>query len=308
MTDKAKQQNKFYQLVSICRESFSLLKKNDPLRLAGATAFFTTFALPPIIFILAQLFGSLIGKEEVNKGLMGSISEILGKDGAKPVRQVLKSIHGFSNEWYILILGFLFLVFISTTLFLVIKSSLNQIWKISITDKPGFVFYLVSRAKAFGIILATGFLFWVSIFLESMEVVAGNYLNSLLTIGTFDFKFIFSRIGSIIIIALWFIFLFHYLADGRPKWKATIGGGLITSIFFMIGKWVLKILLIDTNIGSLYGTSGSFVLILLFVFYCSFILYYGASFISVYSLKNEWPIVPRNHAYLFRIQKIKKTT
>jgi len=307
MTEKSKEQNKFYQIVTVLRESFSLLKRNDPLRLAGATAFFTTFALPPIIFILAQLFGSLIGKEEINKGLMGNISEILGKDAAKPVRQVLKSIHGFSNEWYILVLGFLFLVFISTTLFLVIKNSLNQIWKISTVDHPGFLFYLISRAKAFCIILLTGFLLCVGIFLESMEVVAGNYLNSLLKIGTFDFKFIFSRIGSIIVIALWFIFLFHYLADGRPKWKATIAGGSITSILFMIGKWVLKILLIDTNIGKIYGTSGSFVLILLFVFYCSFILYYGACFISVYSSKKEWLIIPRNRAYSYRIQKIKKT-
>jgi len=307
MTEKSKEQNKFYQIVTVLRESFSLLKRNDPLRLAGATAFFTTFALPPIIFILAQLFGSLIGKEEINKGLMGNISEILGKDAAKPVRQVLKSIHGFSNEWYILVLGFLFLVFISTTLFLVIKNSLNQIWKISTVDHPGFLFYLISRAKAFCIILLTGFLLCVGIFLESMEVVAGNYLNSLLKIGTFDFKFIFSRIGSIIVIALWFIFLFHYLADGRPKWKATIAGGSITSILFMIGKWVLKILLIDTNIGKIYGTSGSFVLILLFVFYCSFILYYGACFISEYSSKKEWLIIPRNRAYSYRIQKIKKT-
>lgn len=307
MTHKSRQQNKFYRLIRILVESFYLLKKNDPLRLAGATAFFTTFALPPIIFVLAQLFGSLIGKKDVSKGLVSNISEILGKDAAKPVRQVLKSIHGFSNEWYVLVLGFLFLVFISTTLFLVIKSSLNQIWKISILDKPGMLFYMVSRSKAFGIILVTGFLFWMGIFLESMEAVAGNYLNSLLTIGKFDFRFIFSKIGSIAIIALWFIFLFHYLADGRPGWKPTIAGGLITSIFFMVGKWLLKTLLIDTNIGNLYGASGSFALILLFVFYCSFILYYGACFISVYSSRNEWPIHPRSHAYLYKIQKVKKT-
>src|SRR6186713_3676998 len=79
--------------------AFNLMKKNDPLRLAGATAFFTTFALPPIIFILAQLFGSLIGQRELNQGLIGNISEMVGKDGAKPVRQVLKSIQGFSNAW-----------------------------------------------------------------------------------------------------------------------------------------------------------------------------------------------------------------
>ena len=293
-------------MLTTLRESFSLLQRNDPLRLAGATAFFTTFALPPIIFILAQLFGALIGPAKLNQGLIGNISEMVGKDGAKPVRQVLKSIQGFNNTWYVIVLGFLFLVFISTTLFLVIKNSLNQIWKISITDHPGFLFYLVSRGKAFSVILITGFLFWIGIFLESMEAVAGNYLNDTLTIGAVDFKFVFSRIGSVVVIALWFIFLFRYLAEGRPRWKACVAGGLVTSIFFMIGKWLLKILLIDTNIGTLYGTSGSFVLVLLFVFYCSFILYYGACFIAVYSLKNDWPIIPKNQAYSYRIQKIKK--
>ncbi|TMI62709.1 MAG: YihY/virulence factor BrkB family protein [Bacteroidetes bacterium] len=306
MTDNTRQQNSFSKLVTILRESFSLLKRNDPLRLAGATAFFTTFALPPIIFILAQLFGSLIGQRELNQGLIGNISEMVGTDGAKPVKQVLKSIHGFSNAWYVIIIGFLFLVFISTTLFLVIKSSLNQIWKISITDRPGFTYFLVSRTKAFAVILVTGFLFWVGIFLESMEAVAGNYLNSLMTIGIVDFKFIFSKIGSVIVIGLWFFFLFRYLAEGRPNWKACVAGSLVTSIFFMLGKWLLKALLIDTNIGKLYGASGSFVLVLLFVFYCSFILYYGACFIAIYSLKNDWPIIPKNQAYLYRIQKIKK--
>jgi membrane protein len=306
MTGSVKQHNRFYKLISILRESFSLLQKNDPLRLAGATAFFTTFALPPIIFILAQLFGLLIGQPTVNRGLISNISEMLGREGAKPVRQVLKSIQGFSNAWYVIIIGFLFLVFISTTLFLVIRSSLNQIWKVSIVDKPGLLFFVATRAKAFSVILITGFLFWASIFLESMEVVAGNYLNSLMTVGAVDFKFVFSRIGSIIIIALWFIFLFRYLADARPNWKACLAGGLLTSIFFMIGKWVLKVLLVETNISGLYGASGSFVLVLLFVFYCSFILYYGACFISIYSLKNEWPIIPKNQAYLYRIQKVKK--
>ena len=82
MTDNPRQQTRFSKLVTILREAFSLLKKNDPLRLAGATAFFTTFALPPIIFILAQLFGSLIGQRELNQGLIGNISEMVGKDGA----------------------------------------------------------------------------------------------------------------------------------------------------------------------------------------------------------------------------------
>src|SRR5204862_8359437 len=109
MTDNTRQQNSFSKLVTILRESFSLLKKNDPLRMAGATAFFTTFALPPIIFILAQLFGLFIGHRDMGRGLVENVSNTLGKGGAEQVRQVLRSIHGFSNSWYVLVFGFIFL-------------------------------------------------------------------------------------------------------------------------------------------------------------------------------------------------------
>ncbi|RZJ79954.1 MAG: hypothetical protein EOO20_26410 [Chryseobacterium sp.] len=84
--------------------------------------------------------------------------------------------------------------------------------------------------------------------------------------------------------------LFRFLADGRPTWKASVLGGLLTGILFTAGRFILRSLLVEGNVGKLYGASGSFVLVLLFVFYTSFIIYYGASFIAVYSIKQGWPI------------------
>ena len=81
------------------RKSLALLRKNDPMRMAGATAFFTTFALPPIVFILSQLFGLFIGRGNMGRGLIENISNTLGKEGAEQVRQVVRSISGFSDSW-----------------------------------------------------------------------------------------------------------------------------------------------------------------------------------------------------------------
>ena len=97
------------------RHSLKLLGKNDPMRMAGATAFFTTFALPPIVFILSQLFGFFLGRSNMGRELIEKISNTLGKDGAEQVRQVVRSIHGFSNSWYVLVFGFIFLVFVAKT-------------------------------------------------------------------------------------------------------------------------------------------------------------------------------------------------
>ena len=265
--------------------------------MAGATAFFTTFALPPIVFILAQLFGLFIGQGNMGQGLIANISNTLGNDGAEQVRQVIRSILGFSDRWYVIVLGFLFLFFVATTLFNVIKDSINQIWQISVKEHPGLLFMVSIRFRSFAVILLVGILFFADLFFESIEIMAGNYLDTIFQGGGIYFKGIMSKTGSVIIVATWFSLLFHFLADGRPSWKASLLGGLLTGILFTAGKFLLRTLLVDSNIGSLYGTAGSFVLVLLFVFYSSFILYYGASFIAVYSAKKKWPIRPNNKAY-----------
>jgi membrane protein len=108
----------------------------------------------------------------------------------------------------------------------------------------------------------------------------------------------------VLIVALWFTVLFRFLADAKPSWKASFAGGFLTAILFAAGRWLLKLLLVNSNIGHLYGPSGSFVLVLLFVFYSSFILYYGACFIAVYSEKKKWPIRPNGKAFHIRMEKI----
>jgi len=124
------------------RDAVSLFRKNDPLRMAAATAFFCTFALPPIIFILAQLFGLFIDRQIIGRGLLERISNILGTEGAGQVRQVIRSIRGFSNTWYVIVFGFIFLVFVATTLFTVIK----KLFKSDLVDwrqgTPGSAFQI----------------------------------------------------------------------------------------------------------------------------------------------------------------------
>ncbi len=281
--------------------SLVLLRKNDPMRLAGATAFFTTFALPPIVFILAQLFGLFIGSKNMGLGLIENISHNLGADGAQQVRQVIRSIRGFNDNWYVIVFGFIFLLFVATTLFIVIKNSLNQIWEIAVNERPGLLFNLGTRLKSFAVIMLVGILFFADLFFKSIETIAGDYFEKYFTGSSVYFKSIFGEITSVIIVSAWFILLFRFLADGKPTWKAALIGGILTGLLFTAGRFILHILLIDANIGQLYGASGSIVLVLLFVFYTSFILYYGACFIEVYSGKKQWPILPvhkasRNHA------------
>jgi len=275
--------------------------------MAGATAFFTTFALPPIIFILAQLFGLFIDRRIIGRGLLDRVSNTLGKAGAGQVREVIRSIHGFSDKWYVILLGFLFLMFVATTLFTVIKNSLNQIWLIGVKNHARLLSSLRMRARSFAVILLIGILFFADLVFDSIGAIARNYIDEIWKGGGAYFKSLSNEAVGVIIVSAWFTLLFRFLADGRPSWKASLSGGLLTGILFTIGRLVLRFLLVDSNISHLYGSSGSFVLILLFVFYSSFILYYGACFISVYSQAKRWHVRLSSNAYMYKIEEIEET-
>ncbi len=288
MKPQGEQQTEFRMLAGSLLPSLQLLRKNNPLRLAGATAFFTTFALPPIVFILAQLFGLFIGPKIIGRGLVENLGKSLGEQGAQQVREVINSIRGFSQNNYVIIPGFIFLIFVATTLFSVIKDSFEQIWDIKERGKETIAMGLGSRLKSFAVILLVGILFFAELLLRSIETISGDYIQKIFGGGSMAFKIVFSQVTTALIVSAWFIILFQFLTQGRPRWKASIIGGLLTGILFIGGRFVLKALLVKGNVGTLYGPSGSLVLVLLFVFYTSFILYFGASFIKVYSDRKGW--------------------
>jgi membrane protein len=291
----------FLQMI---RKSLAETRRNDPMRMAGATAFFTTFALPPIFIILFQLFSLFLSKRVVATEMMEILSETLGKASAIQVRQTTRGFGTLARNWFIASAGFLFLIFVATTLFSVIKNSLNEIWQIKVKERPGVLFNLKVRVRSLAIILAAGLLFMGAIFLDGFEILAGDYMQKIFPGGGGFFKGVLDEVVGMVVISIWFVILFRYLADGRPSWRVAIAGGCLTGVLFEAGKTLLSSLMRNSNIGTLYGASGAMVLILLFVFYSSFILYFGASFIKIYSEQVKQPLKLVNKAFRYQLRKI----
>jgi membrane protein len=291
----------FWQML---RKSLADIRRHDPMRMAGATAFFTTFALPPIFIILFQLFSLFLSKKVVATEMMAILSNTLGRASALQIRQTTRGFGTLARNWFIASAGFVFLVFVATTLFSVIKNSLNEIWQIKVHERPGTLFKLKLRARSMAIILVAGLLFMAAIFLDSFKILAGSYMNTIFAKGGGFFKGALDEVVSIVVISMWFIVLFRYLADGRPTWKVSIAGGCLTGALFEAGKTLLSTVMRNSNINTLYGASGAMVLILLFVFYSSFILYFGASFIKIYSEEVKHPMTLVNKAFRYQLRKI----
>ncbi|MFA6276067.1 MAG: YihY/virulence factor BrkB family protein [Pedobacter sp.] len=288
------------------RIAFKLFQRNDPLRLAGATAFFANFALPPILLILIRLFGFFIDRKILVTRLFERLANILDDSSTAQIRQTLRNIRGVDYNWWATILSFVFFIFVATTLFSVIKSSMDQIWSIGLNEKLGILFNLKLRARSMIIILLAGILFFVGLLTDSIQAIIGSYINTAAPTFGKIFLSILNQLLFIIIVTVWFTVLFRFLTNGRPSWKTAIRGGLLTGILFTLGKFILRIMLPLSNIGNIYGASGSIVLIMLFVFYSSFIFYFGACFVKVLSDAGSRPIHPIKGAFLYELKEVIK--
>lgn len=285
--------------------AFKLFQKNDPLRLAGATAFFANFALPPILLILIRLFGFFVDRRMLAKQLLERLASIFDDSGTAQIRDTLINIRGIDQNWWGTVLSFIFFIFVATTLFSVIKNSMEQIWSLGVNDKLGILFTLKLRGRSMIIILLAGILFFVGLVTDSIQGFIGTYINNASPTFGRIFLSVLNQLLFIAIVTVWFSVLFRFLTNGRPSWKTAIRGGLLTGILFTLGKYILRIMLPLSNIGNIYGASGSIILIMLFVFYSSFIFYYGACFVKVLSDFGNG-IRPIKGAFLYELKEIQK--
>lgn len=291
-------------MAKLMRRSFSELKANDPMRMAGATAFFTTFALPAILIILIQLFGLFLNPRKISSELIDRLANVLGNTSAQQIKQTLEGFNSLSKNWYVTIFGFLFLIFVATNLFEVIKNSLDQIWNIRVKTHPGIIFNIKNKARSISIILLAGLLFFIGLFTEGMQSFMADYVEDIWPSGGLIIVFIANEIFFVIVVTIWFTNLFRFLTAGRPKFSHAMLGGLFTAVLFTVGKIFLRHVMGYSNINTIYGASGSIVLILLFVFYSSIIFYYGGCFIKVLSEEYGSPIKPVREAFSFELLEV----
>lgn len=264
---------------SLFRDAYRLFQANDPLRMAAATAFFSSFALPPILIIMVETLGVFGNARLFRHGLLDQLGRTLDRNVALQVREILRNVHFLSITPGMRIAGFIFLLFVATTLFEIIRNSLNQIWRIRLKERPSLTFILIYRLRSLGIILTAGVL-----------------IALILWVNTF-----FYRLVTIIAGMAWFTLVLRYQSYGRPAWRTAIAGGIFTGFLFAGGELLLHFVLSYNQMSTIYGTSTSISLLLLFIFYSSFIFYYGACFTFALAKSTGRPIKLTSHAVHYRL-------
>ncbi|MDQ2771812.1 MAG: YihY/virulence factor BrkB family protein [Bacteroidota bacterium] len=283
------------------------LGQNDPLRLGAATAFFTSFALPPILIILVQLLSSLYPSSLVRMMLLSKVSNLVGASAAGLVSQIVMNVADPMRSRLVTIVGFGFLLFVATTLFTIIQHSLNQLWQIRPKRDAGkFLQAARERLRSAGLLLATAVL-------TLLAFGADTALNLFAaSISDFDATFAFFVVRGLnsliawLILAAWFGVTFRTLSLAKVPWRAVTRGAALTALLISLGEVVLGHLLVARDLGPVYGPASSLVLVLLFVFYCAMIFYFGAAFTKAYAHRIGLDIMPKKSAVRYRLVNVEE--
>jgi membrane protein len=292
------------KIFGLLSDSLREFRQNDPLRMAASTSFFATFALPPILIILIEIFGLFGDPQTIRRDLFEQLSQAIDRNTVSQIRETLRNVRLLSLNKSMEAGGFVFLLFVATTLFTVITSSLNQLWNIRRKKNNGITFIFLYRAKSIGMIIMAGVLFFFVLLGDTKAALLQQPANELgRGVGLFIQKSLYHGI-SMLAMTTWFILVFRFLADGRPGWKAAAAGGIFTGLLFTIGKILLHLLLSYRNVQTIYGSSTSIVLLLLFIFYVSFIFYYGACFTKIFAERINRPILSTRYAIRYTLKRV----
>lgn len=292
--------------LDLLKQAFVNLRSNDPVRMAGATAFFTLFALPPIVIILSQVLSALFNDHLrlVSGRLFGQLAELFGAQSARQLQDISRHLQPKAAYSLSTSLSVVLLLLASTTLFAVVKNSLNQLWNVKAGPDRTFLHVLKGRGVALLIILGSGLLFTASLTVDGLMAPKPDSVSLTVSSSGALLTSLGHSVASVALLTAWFALLLRYLPDVRVRWQAVWMGAFVTALLFSLGAGLLSRLLTYRQLSALYGGSGSLILVLLFVFYCSLIFYYGAAFTRQYGKYVHLDAEPNAHTVAYTITEV----
>ena len=174
------------------------------------------------------------------------------------------------------------LLFGASGVFGQLKDALNTIWEVQPKPGRGILATIRDRFLSFTMVLGTGFLLLVSLVVSAAVAALGNYLEQFLPAGGF-WAFALNLILSLGIFTLMFALLYKFLPDVKLEWRHVVTGAIVTAVLFTIGKQLIGLYLARSATASSYGAAASVMLLLLWVYYSSQILLFGAEFTRIYA-------------------------
>ncbi|MEW6267978.1 MAG: YihY/virulence factor BrkB family protein [Thermodesulfobacteriota bacterium] len=269
---------------------------DDVFRLSASLAFYTIFSLAPIMLLATALAGMVFGEDTAQRQLVAQIEALVGTEGGRVVERMVETLRTSGSGAAAAAIGVLSVLIGSTVVFAELQSALNKIWDVRADASRGMLRDLVEkRVLSLILVIGVGFLLLVSLVIDA--VLTGT--QELLAAHTPSVPWLWQTVNravSFAITTLLFMMIYKLLPDVRLAWKDVAIGAFVTAILFSVGKVAIGFYLGRMSVGSAYGAAGSFVVLLVWIYYSALISFFGAEFTQVYARHEGSGLRPEPHA------------
>lgn len=282
--------------IGLVKSTFSEWSEDKAPRLAASLAYYTLFALAPILLIAIAIVGLVIGKDQAQQQIVAQVNGLLGSAAGGAITTMLQQANSRPSSGIIAtVVGLITLLFASSGVFGELQDALNTIWEVQPKPGQGILATLKNRFFSFTMVLGIGFLLLTSLVISTAIGAAGKFVAGDQYGATLLWKIV-NFVVSFGITTLLFALIYKILPDAKVQWRDVWVGALATALLFTIGKAALGWYLSQPGTTSAYGAAGSFVALLLWVYYSSQILFFGAEFTQVYAKSYGSKIEPAENA------------
>ncbi|NVM64605.1 membrane protein [Mucilaginibacter sp. SG538B] len=289
----------FKQLWKVLLASFTGFSKDNGLKLSASLAYYTVFSIAPLLIIVISVAGLVFGQDAATERLYPEIVRYVGKTPAAQIQDALKHLALSGKSGIAVIIGGVTLLLGASSIFIEIQDSLNIIWRVKAKPKSGWMQLLKNRFVSFSLIISLGFLLLASLIINLVISALKDQIQHFFP-GIDSFTRVFVQalnLGiTLVVITTLFGIIFKFLPDVKIKWRDVRSGAVFTAILFMIGQYLISLYIQYTAQGSAYGAAGSIIVILVWIYYTSAILYIGAEFTQVFAEASGSHIEPADYA------------
>lgn len=286
----------FKHIWSTLKRTFKAFGDIDPFNKSIVIAYYTILSLPGLLVIIINLAGYFFGQEAVTGEVTRQIGGAIGGDTAKQVENMIARAAVNEKTTLASVLGIATLIFGATGVFYNLQLIFNAIWEVKPKPKGKFLKLIKDRVFSFGLILVIGFLLLVSLVLSAALAAVSNWVSSHISESLQILFKILDILISLGVVTVLFAALFRFLPDAKVQWRSVWLGAILTSLLFVVAKFLLGLYFGKSDPGSTYGAAGSIVLIMLWVSYAGVILLFGGMFTRVYASKFGHVTPPSEHA------------
>lgn len=281
---------------------------DNAFKLAASLSYSLVFSIAPFLIVAISLTGIIWGQQAAEGRIYAQIKDLVGINAAQQIQDIITNIHKSHHTMAGAIMGGAILLIGATGVFTEIQGSINYMWCILSKPKKGWLKFLTNRLISFSLIIAFGFISMVSLVVNSLMDLLGDYLKRYFTHFTVYFFYTVNLVLTLGVIIVLFMIIFRVLPDAIISWKDAFVGAIFTGLLFLIGKLLISLYLSHSTIGVLYGAAASIMLILTWVYYSSIILYYGAQFTKAYADLTGRTIRPNSTAVYIEKKEVHELT